>query len=224
MERRTFNAASYSLSHLRRDGTRTATTIVTISITVAFLLLTSSLLFGMLTDGGGDRKAGLLAGDIPGSVDMFTEFRLDQEISGRARNSLMSYLLLTSAMVLMVGFFIMYNTMAISVMERRREIGILRALGLSTKEVMKLFLLEGAMVGFISWIFALFFGTPLILNLASYLINRGSESIFFVMPSMPLALVIGSLLVTMALSTISTYIATIRPVGSSPVAMMRTRI
>jgi len=224
MKKRTFNSATYSMGHLRKDRTRSITTIITISITVAFLLLSTSLLFGVISEIDGTDKGGLLRGNIPGSVDMFEEFRLDQDLSERAKNSVINYLIFTSVMIFVIAFFIMYNTMAISVRERRKEIGILRAVGYSTKDVLRLFLVEGMMVGFISWIIALFLGTPLIVNLAAYLIERGDGGLFFVQPRIPMGLVVISLIFTLALTVGSTYLATIKPIRSSPVAMLRSRI
>jgi ABC-type lipoprotein release transport system permease subunit len=221
MEKKAFNAATYSMSHLFKERARSLTMIVTISLTVAFLLLTSSLLFGVISEIQADEREGLLQGRIPGSLDMFEQFQLTGELSEKAKNSLVNYLLITSLIVFIVAFFIMYNTMAISVRERRKEIGILRAVGFSTGEVLKLFLVEGGMIGFISWLSALFLGTPLIVNLAAYMIERGDQGLFFVQPVIPFQLVVLSLIATLVLAIGSTYLATIGPVRSSPVAMMR---
>jgi hypothetical protein len=209
------------MSHLFKERTRSVTTITTISLTIAFLLLTSSLLFGVIAEIQTDEREGLLQGRIPGSLDMFEQFRLTGELSEKSRNSLVNYLLITSLIVFIVAFFILYNTMAISVRERKKEIGILRAVGFSTAEVLKIFLVEGGMIGLISWISALFLGTPLIVNLAAYLIERGDKGLFFVQPVIPFQLVVISLAATMLLALGSTYLATIGPVRSSPVAMMR---
>jgi len=50
---------------------------------------------------------------------------------------------------LLVGMFLVYNTMSFSVAQRRREIGIYRALGMTERRVAVLFLLEAAVFGFI---------------------------------------------------------------------------
>jgi len=54
-----------------------------------------------------------------------------------------------SFIALFVGMFLIYNSMSISVIRRRREIGIIRSLGLSRNTVLALFLLEGAILGFL---------------------------------------------------------------------------
>ena len=50
---------------------------------------------------------------------------------------------------LLVGMFLVYNTMSFSVAQRRREIGIYRALGMTERRVAALFLLEAGVFGFL---------------------------------------------------------------------------
>ncbi len=54
---------------------------------------------------------------------------------------------LGSGVALLVGLFLVYNTIAIGVVQRRREIGTLRALGASRKRIRALFTLEAMMLG-----------------------------------------------------------------------------
>lgn len=49
---------------------------------------------------------------------------------------------------LLVGMFLIYNTMAFSVAQRRREIGIYRAIGMTQSRVAALFLMEAGLYGF----------------------------------------------------------------------------
>jgi len=48
---------------------------------------------------------------------------------------------------LLVGVFLIYNTIAFVVAQRRREIGIYRALGMTERRVMGLFLMEAGLLG-----------------------------------------------------------------------------
>jgi putative ABC transport system permease protein len=56
---------------------------------------------------------------------------------------------LTSLFALFIGLFIIHNAFAIAVTQRRAEIGILRALGASRRQVLVLFLTESAIAGLI---------------------------------------------------------------------------
>ncbi|MGA1821650.1 MAG: ABC transporter permease [Thermoplasmatota archaeon] len=216
-----FNPASYALSHMRHSLFRSITTLATLSITVAFLLLTSSLVFGLITEIRGEDDKSRYLIDVPGSIDLFEEYQIGNELSDSAKTSLINWLLLTSALVFLVAFFIMYNTMAIAAQERKMEIGLLRSVGYSTRDVMKIFLTEGAFMGFVSWLIAFFMGTPFIINLAAYLIERGDEGFFFVMPQIPVPLVVISALITVGICVVSTYMATIRYIRKPPVDMIR---
>jgi putative ABC transport system permease protein len=55
----------------------------------------------------------------------------------------------SSAFALFIGVFIIYNSFAIAVTQRRSEIGILRALGATRRQIRTLFLLESAAGGLI---------------------------------------------------------------------------
>jgi len=53
---------------------------------------------------------------------------------------------------LLVGVFLIYNTMAFAVAQRRREIGIFRAIGMTQSRVAALFLMEAGLFGFLGGI------------------------------------------------------------------------
>jgi putative ABC transport system permease protein len=54
---------------------------------------------------------------------------------------------LVSLVTLFVGMFLIYNTVSVAVAERRREIGILRALGARRREIASLFAIEAVVMG-----------------------------------------------------------------------------
>lgn len=62
----------------------------------------------------------------------------------------MTNLTAMSLLALLVGLFLIYNSVSFSVLQRRRLIGILRALGATRKQVFGLVLTETAIMGFIA--------------------------------------------------------------------------
>jgi putative ABC transport system permease protein len=72
------------------------------------------------------------------------------------------------------------NTMFVSVMERTREIGILKALGYKPRQIMSLFLWEAALTGVIGSIFGTLVGTGL-----SFFLGGGIPSFSFRPPGSP---------------------------------------
>jgi putative ABC transport system permease protein len=65
---------------------------------------------------------------------------------------------ITSVFALFIGMFIIYNSFAIAVTQRRSEIGILRALGATRSQIRTLFLTESAIAGLIGSVAGLGFG------------------------------------------------------------------
>jgi putative ABC transport system permease protein len=63
-----------------------------------------------------------------------------------------------SYIALLVGLFLIYNTVSISVITRRAEIGTLRALGTTSKQVLALFLAEAALLAVIGCALGVVFG------------------------------------------------------------------
>jgi putative ABC transport system permease protein len=67
-------------------------------------------------------------------------------------------LTMLSGIALLVGVFLVYNTMAFSVAHHRREIGILRALGMERRAITGLFLLESGLLGLVGGVLGCWFG------------------------------------------------------------------
>ncbi|MEO8327500.1 MAG: FtsX-like permease family protein, partial [Nitrospirota bacterium] len=67
-------------------------------------------------------------------------------------------LTMLSGIALLVGVFLVYNTMAFSVAHHRREIGILRSLGMERRAITGLFLLEAGLLGLVGGVMGCWFG------------------------------------------------------------------
>jgi len=78
-----------------------------------------------------------------------------------------------SLIALMVGMFLIYNTVSNAVVKRRAEIGLLRTLGLERWQVQALFLAEASVLGFIGILLGLGFG----LWLSTFLVQGVSSTI-----------------------------------------------
>jgi putative ABC transport system permease protein len=65
---------------------------------------------------------------------------------------------LCGAAALVVGLFLIYNTLAVSVAERRRDIGILRAIGATREQIGRLFITEALVLGVMGSLIGLPFG------------------------------------------------------------------
>jgi putative ABC transport system permease protein len=82
---------------------------------------------------------------------------------------------LSSVFALFIGMFIIYNTFAIAVTERRSEIGILRALGATRGQIRTLFLVESGVSGLAGTALGVVFGIGLARGMAGYIGGLLSE-------------------------------------------------
>jgi len=76
---------------------------------------------------------------------------------------------MTSTFALFIGMFIIYNSFAIAVTQRRAEIGILRALGATRRRVRTLFLGESAIAGLFGSVAGLGLGNLLARGMTGYI-------------------------------------------------------
>jgi putative ABC transport system permease protein len=79
------------------------------------------------------------------------------------------------AVGLLIGLLLVYNTVAFAVVQRRREIGILRALGMSRGRVSTVFLAEAAFMGLVGGIAGSVMGVALARTLVTLLSRTVSE-------------------------------------------------
>ena len=82
---------------------------------------------------------------------------IQQQITGVVQ-SISIFLAAIAAVSLLVGAVGIANTMFMSVMERTRQIGLLKALGATDNEVMKLFLMESGLFGFVGGVLGIITG------------------------------------------------------------------
>src|SRR5277367_5896119 len=87
-----------------------------------------------------------LRGKLPANVIVQAPDRRNRQIE-RMLGAFQLNLTALSLISLLVGMFLIYNTVATAVVRRRHEIGVLRALGLSSRQVQALFIAEALVLG-----------------------------------------------------------------------------
>jgi len=70
-------------------------------------------------------------------------------------------LLFMSGLIVVVGGLGLMTTMSIQVIERTREIGVMRSIGASSRELFKIIGAEALILGIVSWLIALVLAVPL---------------------------------------------------------------
>ncbi len=76
-------------------------------------------------------------------------------------NTLTIFLLIMACLMALVGSIGLAGTMGMNVMERTREIGVMRAIGATDRVIMRLVIGEGILIGLISWLVGLAASIPI---------------------------------------------------------------
>jgi putative ABC transport system permease protein len=91
-------------------------------------------------------------------------------------NILTFFLLIMALLSGLVGSIGLMGTMSLNVMDRTREIGVMRAIGASDFSVFRLVVVEGGIIGFISWILSVILAIPITKILSDAISNALFDS------------------------------------------------
>ncbi|HSK46598.1 MAG TPA: ABC transporter permease, partial [Coriobacteriia bacterium] len=117
---------------------------------------------------------------------------------------------------LIVGGMSVVNTMTMAVAERTREIGIRKAIGAGTGAIMRQFVAESALIGFIGGLSGLLIGAGL-----ATLLNRASEASGTVLFLVTARLAVGSIAFALVLGVISGLYPAFHAARLNPVRALR---
>jgi putative ABC transport system permease protein len=131
-----------------------------------------------------------------------------------------------SYIALLVGMYLIYNTVAISVVQRRPEIGTLRALGVRRGQILRAFLAEGALFGVVGSALGLVIGCVL----ATFSVSAVSRTVDTLYVSShadhviydPLVL-LKALIIGIVAATIAALVPAIEASGTPPAIAMRAQ-
>ncbi|MGD1069918.1 MAG: FtsX-like permease family protein [Bryobacteraceae bacterium] len=104
-----------------------------------------------------DQAASWIKQSVPASYDVETPGARSEE-NRRMLRAFRWNLRILSYISLLVGAFLIYNTISVSVVRRRTEIGILRALGTTSRGILLIFLGEASMLGLLGSLLGIVLG------------------------------------------------------------------
>jgi ABC-type antimicrobial peptide transport system permease subunit len=115
------------------------------------------------------------------------------------------------------------NTLVMSILERYREIGIMKAVGASNSDVKKIFLFEAGLIGFLGGVFGLILGFTVstIINFVANIILSGQGVPHMSYFRFPLWLCLGSIIFSIMISLLAGIYPTIRASRVDPVVALR---
>ncbi len=163
-----------------------------------------------------------VAAELPAGVSAIT----GQAYTSQQREAFASglgfvntFLLVFAGVSLFVGAFIIANTFSMLVAQRTRELALLRALGASRRQVVRVVLGEAAVVGLVGGLLGLVAGVALAAGLQAFIRTFGLD----ITGGLPVRLrtVVVSLVIGLVVTTGSAVLPALRAGRIAPVAAMR---
>lgn len=115
-----------------------------------------------------------------------------------------------SLIAILVGIFLLYSTVFISVVKRRTEIGILRSLGTDRKTVVLLFTIQGALLGFIGSVIGILLG-----QIAAYFsviaVEKTISTIYSTVPVTEYVITTEDAFIALTLGLVVSFLASVIP-------------
>ena len=166
---------------------------------------------------------GRLRAQLPGDVEVAPPAQRGEEVD-KMLASFQLNLTAMSLVSLFVGAFLIYNTISASVTRRRREIGILRSLGVSRFQIGMIFLIEAISAACGGTVLGLVFGLLLARGLTRA-VSETISSLYVLVSVQKLAVDLTSVIAAVALGILCAVLAAFKPARSAalmpPVAALR---
>lgn len=164
-----------------------------------------------------------VAAVLPADAEAITVTQFNEENEegiGQALGFITTFLLVFAGIALFVGAFIIYNTFAMIVAQRTRELALLRAVGASRPQVRRIVLGEAFVVGLVGSLIGIGFGVLVAAGAKAALRGFVGIDLSSDLPVSPLTVAV-SLVLGVVVTMFGAYLPARRAARIAPVAAMR---
>ncbi len=133
-------------------------------------------------------------------------------------NGIQIFIIIVASISILIGGIGIINTMTTSVLERKKEIGIMKSIGAKNSEIFKMFLVESGLLGLLGGITGIFIG-----GLIGFFGTKGINNFFGVSaaPQLNLSLILFSLAGSFLIGTIAGISPALNASNQNPVDAIR---
>lgn len=119
-----------------------------------------------------------------------------------------AYIILS--LIIAVATFNILGSLTMTVIEKKKDIGVLRSIGVSDKSVLRIFMFEGILVGTIGTVLGLFLGLALVFLQKEFNFYP-LDPTKYIIDAMPVVLRLSDILVVAGMSMLLTFLASLYP-------------
>ena len=159
---------------------------------------------------------------VPGGVEVLTGDAMVKEVQGEAERMMSfftTFMLVFAVIAMVVLAFMIFNTFSITVAQRTRENGLLRALGASRRQVLSSVVVEAAVIGVLASVIGLGLGIGVAVLLKGLLAVMGMD-----IPTTRTIVSSGTVVTSLLAGSVVTVVASLSPARKAakvpPIAAM----
>lgn len=127
------------------------------------------------------------------------------------------------AIAFLIAILGMINTLTVSLMERTREVGLLKSIGMRSQEVKKLFITESMLIAFFGGVSGILLGSifGLLISLIFSIVSVSNGGDYIYLSKIPLYLILSIIFISVAIGFLTGLYPSKRAVNMSPLDALR---
>jgi hypothetical protein len=205
-EYQNFSIFHYIGNRIKHYSVRYLLMAIVIIVSVSVLTITFSLFVGVYNS-----EIQIL----PYNLDFYRV-----RLSANETEALAWWLLVSANLILISSIATIFNTIRSSVWESRKDIGILKSIGLTNREIGKIYTIETLWISISSWLVGIFAGLIISNQFFHHLYLGGNDAMFFAPSSSGPVVILITFIITVLISIIGSYSSVTMASRQDPISVI----
>jgi predicted lysophospholipase L1 biosynthesis ABC-type transport system permease subunit len=209
------NVYNYVLANIRRHKLRYGLTIFGMIVCIVFFIIIASLSIGLYEP----TEPEIPTQSQTPEDEVITEDVI--ELDNNVKRTIVNWLYLTSVLIFATAVAGVSNTMLMSMIERKREIGILKSVGLRNREILEIFFAESFTICLIAFAIGSLVGLHFANNIFNYLDSENINNVFFATMRTPPVVIFAAFIIVFVVGILAGLLPAYRAVKLTPVDALK---